>query len=120
MHEVATIDVKLLATAIWIGRWRTRVSMGTTIKPPPTPNIEPRKPENNPIPPSAQILTSFKPVARNSSTGTCSRSIGLYYRITGIIMLCIVKLVEYAILVRNQYEDLWQGLMDVPTTSFAR
>src|SRR4030042_5639776 len=75
VHELATMATRLLAMATLIGRWRATVSMGTTIKPPPTPNIEPSKPATNPTPPNAQKFTSFKIVIGHGIIGHYMRSI---------------------------------------------
>jgi len=57
---VATIAIKLLPMAIWIGRCRAKVSIGTIKIPPPTPSVEPRRPATNPMLPSIQRFTSTK------------------------------------------------------------
>src|SRR4030042_4454208 len=75
VHELATIATRLLAMATLIGRWRAKVSMGTMIKPPPTPNIEPVRPATKPTPPSAQKFTSFKIVIGHGIIGYYMRSI---------------------------------------------
>ncbi len=69
VHALATIATKLLPMAIWIGRWRAKVSMGTIKTPPPTPSIEPNKPATRPTPPNAQRFTTVKALVGHSIIG---------------------------------------------------
>ena len=76
VQELATIATKLLPMAICIGNFSTKVRIGTIIKPPPTPSIDPKMPAVNPAANSEQRLVIVSSIERN---GSISFNIGSIY-----------------------------------------